>query len=143
MDYDLVGTLNFDNIVDMQMRVGFYNGADESFKTPEFLVIRSTDLYTENGLKKLAESEVVLTSDELNIDEYLVFLERQEKKHKGLTEKPIIIVDQSDFEEIIRLYQIEQVHVKAQLAAVEDYETSKDEAERQAKIISEWSGLDE
>jgi hypothetical protein len=33
--------------------------------------------------------------------------------------------------------------VKAQLAAVEDYETSKDEAERQAKIISEWSGLDE
>lgn len=104
MDYDLVGALNFDNIVDMQMRVGFYNAADENFKTPEFLVIKSTDLYTENGLRKFAESEVVMTSDELNIDEYLVFLERQEKKHKGLAEKPLIIVDQSDFEEIIRLY---------------------------------------
>ena len=113
-DYDLVGALNFDNIIDMQMRVGFYNGADENFKTPEFLVIKSTDLYTENGLKKLAEAEVVLTSDELNIEEYLVFLERQEKKVRGLTEKPMILVDQADFEEIHRLYQIEQVHIKAQ-----------------------------
>ena len=113
-DYDLVGALNFDNIIDMQMRVGFYNGADENFMTPEFRVIKSTDLYTENGLKKLAEAEVVLTSDELNIEEYLVFLERQEKKVRGLTEKPMILVDQADFEEIHRLYQIEQVHIKAQ-----------------------------
>jgi hypothetical protein len=92
------------------MRVGFYS-PEESFRTPEFLVIKSTDLYTENGLRKLAEAEVVLTSDELNIDEYLVFLERQERKVKGLTEKPLIVVDQSDFEEIIRLYQLEQVHL--------------------------------
>lgn len=40
------------------------------------MVIRSTDLYTENGLRRLAEAEVAMTSDELNIDEYLVFLER-------------------------------------------------------------------
>ncbi len=88
-DYDLLGALNFENIVDMQMRVGFYS-PDENFKSPEFLVIRSTDLYTENGLKRLSEAEVALTSDELNIEEYLIFLERQEKKIKGLAEKPII-----------------------------------------------------
>ena len=99
-DYDLVGALNFDNIVDMQMRVGFYN-SDEYFKTPEFLVIKSTDLYTENGLKRLAEAEVVLTSDELNIDEYYVFLEKQERKIKGLTEKPIVLIDTSDFDEVV------------------------------------------
>ena len=73
----------------MPLKVGFYN-ADESFKTPEFMIIKSTDLYTENGLRRLAESEVALTSDELNIDEYLVFLERQEKKIRGLAEKPLI-----------------------------------------------------
>lgn len=105
-DYDLVGALNFDNIVDMQMRVGFYSN-DEFFRTPEFLVIRSTDLYTENGLRRLAEAEVALTSDELNVEEYLVFLERQERKFKGLTEKPLIIIDTADFEEVIRLYQVE------------------------------------
>jgi len=85
------------------MRVGFYN-SDEYFKTPEFLVIKSTDLYTENGLKRLAEAEVVLTSDELNIDEYYVFLEKQERKIKGLTEKPIVLIDTSDFEDVVRKF---------------------------------------
>lgn len=140
-DYDLVGALNFDNIVDMQMRVGFYK-ADEHFITPEFLVIRSTDLYTENGLRRLSEAEVVLTSDELNIDEYLVFLERQERKIKGLSEKPLIIIDTTDFDEVVRLYQVEQVHLKAYTDAY-DVEVEKlSDNERNSKIISEWSGLD-
>jgi hypothetical protein len=110
LDYDLVGALNFDNIVDMQMRVAFYN-PDENFKTPEFLVIKSTDLYTENGLRRLAEAELVLTSDELNIEEYLIFLERQERKVKGLTEKPIIIIENADFEDVIKKYHVEQIHL--------------------------------
>lgn len=73
-DYDLVGALNYENIVDMQLRVGFYN-ADDRVKTPEFLIISSPDLYTELGIKRLSEAEVALTCD-LNLDEYLVFLER-------------------------------------------------------------------
>ena len=82
------------------MRVDFYS-TDESFKVPEFLVIKSTDLYTENGLRCLAEAEVVLTSEELNIDEYFVFLERQERKIRGLTDKPIILIDKQDFETVV------------------------------------------
>lgn len=105
-DYDLLGALNFDNIVDNQMRVDFYS-PDESFKVPEFLVIKSTDLYTENGLRCLSEAEVVMTSDELNIDEYFVFLERQERKIRGLTDKPIILIDKPDFEEVIQKYQVD------------------------------------
>lgn len=120
-DYDLVGALNFDNIVDMQMRVGFYS-VDEFFKTPEFLIIKSTDLYTENGLRRLSEAEVILTSDELNIEEYLVFLERQERKFKGLTEKPMIIIEQSDLEDVIIKYQIEQIHLKVD----PDYDISEE-----------------
>ena len=73
-DYDLVGALNFENIVDMQIRVGFFS-PDDRVKTPEFLIISSTDLYTELGIKRLSEAEVVLTS-ELNLEEYYVFLER-------------------------------------------------------------------
>ena len=73
-DYDLVGALNFENIVDMQLRVGFFD-KDERVKTPEFLIITSTDLYTELGIKRLSEAEVILTCD-LNLEEYLVFLER-------------------------------------------------------------------
>jgi len=52
LDYDLVGAINFENIVDMQMRVGFFNN-DDRIKTPEFMVISSTDLYTELGIKRL------------------------------------------------------------------------------------------
>jgi hypothetical protein len=54
-DYDLLGAWNFDNIVDNLMIVDFYS-PDESFKVPEFLVIKSTDLYTENGLRCLSEA---------------------------------------------------------------------------------------
>jgi len=57
------------------MRVDFYS-PDENFRIPEFLIIKSTDLYTEQGLRCLSDAEVILTSEELNIDEYLVFLER-------------------------------------------------------------------
>jgi hypothetical protein len=39
------------------------------------MVISSPDLYTELGIKRLSEAEVALTCD-LNIEEYLVFLER-------------------------------------------------------------------
>lgn len=58
----------------MQLRVGFFS-QDESIKTPEFLIISSPDLYTELGIKRLSEAEVALTCG-LNLDEYLVFLER-------------------------------------------------------------------
>lgn len=58
----------------MQLRVGFFSN-DDRHKTPEFLIISSTDLYTELGIKRLSEAEVVLTSD-LNLEEYYVFLER-------------------------------------------------------------------
>ena len=44
-------------------------------KTPEFLVIQGPDLYTERGLKCLSQAEVTLTCD-LNLEEYLVFLEK-------------------------------------------------------------------
>jgi hypothetical protein len=70
----LIGALNFENIVDMQTRVGFYS-PDATEQTPEFLVISSPDLYTELGIRRLSECEVALTTD-LNIEEYLVFLER-------------------------------------------------------------------
>lgn len=73
-DYDLVGAINFENIVDMQLRVGFYS-PDNRVRTPEFMVVSSTDLYTELGMKRLAEAEVIMTC-ELNLEEYLVFLER-------------------------------------------------------------------
>lgn len=137
-DYDLLGALNFDNIVDIAMRVDFFS-PEESFKVPEFLIIRSTDLYTETGLRCLAEAEVALTSDELNIDEYFVFLERQERKIRGLTDKPIIIVDKDDFEDIHNKYKVDQVHM-----IVEDIANSLtiDENEKQALIISQWSGID-
>jgi hypothetical protein len=98
-DYDLLGALNFDNLVDMQLRVDFYS-PEEGFRVPEFLVIKSTDLYTENGVKCLSEAEVVLTSEELNIDEYYVFLERQERKIRGVTDKTIIIIDKEDFADV-------------------------------------------
>lgn len=101
-DYDLVGALNYENIVDMQLRVGFYS-SDDRVKTPEFLIISSPDLYTELGIKRLSEAEVALTCD-LNLDEYLVFLERQERKVKGLTEKPLVLIDREDFEEVFTKY---------------------------------------
>lgn len=81
------------------MRVGFYSD-DDRVKTPEFMVISSTDLYTELGIKRLAEAEVVL-STELNLEEYLVFLERQERKAKGISEKPIVLIDKEDFDDVI------------------------------------------
>jgi hypothetical protein len=137
-DYDLLGALNFDNIVDNQMRVDFYS-AEESFKVPEFLVIRSTDLYTENGLRCLSEAEVVMTSDELNIDEYFVFLERQERKIRGLTDKPIILIDKEDFELVIKKYHIDQIHLQQSEAAESD---PNDEVGKHALIISEWTGID-
>jgi hypothetical protein len=90
-DYDLTGALNFDNIVDMQLRVGFYT-ADDRVKTPEFLIISGPELYTELGIKRLSETEVALTCD-LNIEEYLIFLERQERKVKGISEKPLVRID--------------------------------------------------
>jgi len=95
-DYDLLGALNFDNLVDMQLRVDFYS-PDDNFRVPEFLIIKSTDLYTESGLRCLSEAEVILTSEELNIDEYFVFLERQERKFRGVTDKTLIIIDKEDF----------------------------------------------
>jgi len=137
-DYDLLGALNFDNIVDNQMKVDFYS-PDESFKVPEFLVIKSTDLYTENGLRCLSEAEVVMTSDELNIDEYFVFLERQERKIRGLTDKPIILIDKPDFEEVIQKYQVDQIHLN-QVQPDDDDES--DEIVKHARIISEWTGID-
>ena len=77
------------------MRVGFYS-ADETVKTPEFLIITSTDLFTELGIKRLGECEVALTCN-LNLEEYLVFLERQERKVKGISEKPIVTIEIEDF----------------------------------------------
>ncbi len=131
-DYDLLGALNFDNLVDNAMRVDFFS-PEESFKVPEFMIIRSTDLYTEVGLRCLAECECAMTSDELNIEEYFVFLERQEKKIRGLTDKPIIIIDKEDFEDAHQKYKLKQVHM-----LIEDAQSYSDaeENEKQAQIIS-------
>jgi hypothetical protein len=102
-DYDFLGALNFDNLVDIQLRVDFYSPG-EGFRVPEFLVFKSTDLYIENGVKCLSEAKVVLTSEELNIDEYYVFLERQERKIRGVTDKTIIIIDKEDFADVTQKY---------------------------------------
>ncbi len=67
------------------------------------MVVSSTDLYTELGMKRLSEAEVILTC-ELNLEEYLVFLERQERKVKGISEKPIIMIDREDFDDVILKY---------------------------------------
>lgn len=67
------------------------------------MVVSSTDLYTELGMKRLAEAEVIMTC-ELNLEEYLVFLERQERKVKGISEKPIIMIDREDFDDVILKY---------------------------------------
>ncbi len=80
-DFDMVGVLNFENVVNIQLKVGFFSqlpppdtpDADE--QSPEFLVISGPDLYTERGLKHLAQAEVTLTCD-VNLEEYLVFLEK-------------------------------------------------------------------
>ena len=141
-DYDLLGALNFDNLVDMQLRVDFYS-PEESFRVPEFLVIKSTDFYTENGVKCLSEAEVVLTSEELNIDEYYVFLERQERKIRGVTDKTIIIIDKEDFADVIQKYQVDQIHLRTDCdlsaAAGAGY---LDDVDAHASILSEWSGID-
>ena len=122
------------------MRVDFYS-PDESFKVPEFLVIKSTDLYTENGLRCLSEAEVVMTSDELNIDEYFVFLERQERKIRGLTDKPIILIDKPDFDQVIQKYSVDQIHLH-QTQLDDTDEEVLDELTKHARIISEWTGID-
>ena len=67
-DYDLVESLNFDNIIDIQLRVGFFE-KDVVQKTKEFMIFKGPDLYTERGLQVLNECEVVLTS-ELNLEEF-------------------------------------------------------------------------
>ena len=110
-DYDLLGAMNFDNLVDMQLRVDFYS-PDEGFRVPEFLIIKSTDLYTENGLRCLSEAELIMTSEELNIDEYFVFLERQERKFRGVTDKTLIIIDKEDFQDVTQKYFIDKIHLK-------------------------------
>ena len=84
--------------MDMQLKVGFFSNDDRE-RTPEFLVISSPDLYTELGVKRLSEAEVVITSD-LNLEDYIVFLERQERKIKGITERPIVLIDAEDFEDV-------------------------------------------
>lgn len=68
------------------------------------MIISGPDLYTEDGLIKFGESEITLTCD-LNLDEYLVFLDRQERKVKGISDKPLIMVDKEDFEEIQSKYK--------------------------------------
>jgi hypothetical protein len=98
-DFDLTGALNFENIVDMRLKVGFYT-TDERVKTPDFLVIAGPDLYTEAGIKRLSEAEVALTCD-LNLEEYLVFLEKQERKVKGISEKPLVMIDREDFDIVL------------------------------------------
>ena len=74
------------------------------------MVITSPDLYTELGVKRLSEAEVVLTAD-LNLEDYIVFLERQERKIKGITEKPIILIDAEDFEDVHQKYKRDQIHL--------------------------------
>ena len=141
-DYDVTGAINFENIVDMQLRVGFFS-ADDRERTPEFMVATSTELYTELGVRRLAEAEVVLSS-ELNLEEYLVFLERQERKVKGVAEKPIVLVDREDFEDLRQKYLIDKVHLRTAEPEPEADEARKQEREfeQQAQIISEFVGLE-
>ena len=58
---------------------------------------------------------------------------------KGIGEKPLVMVDTDDFEDIHRKYLVEQVHLKVQF----EEEQVGDEMEEQAKVISEWTGLEE
>jgi len=58
-------------------------------------------------LRCLSEAEVILTSEELNVDEYLVFLERQERKFRGITDKTLIVIDKEDFQDVTQKYLID------------------------------------
>ena len=54
-------------------------------------------MFTEQGLKRIEEAEVILTNTDLNLESYLTFLEKQEKKHKNISEKPILVIEMEDY----------------------------------------------
>ena len=46
---------------------------------------------------------------------------------KGITEKPIVLIDKEDFQDVINKFQIDQIHLK--VVEVEEAEDEKDKIE--------------
>jgi len=141
-DYDLVGALNFENIVDMQLKVGFFI-SDETIKSPEFLIINGPDLFTPIGLKRFSDCEIALTTG-LNLEEYQVYLEKQERTIKGISEKPLIMIDQEDFDDVIAKYRNNEEFEKVlNYQQVKDSMSKQEEVKEQSVILAEWTNLDQ
>jgi len=97
-DLDLVSALNYESLLDMSLKVSLFS---QDKTGNEFIVMDTAEMFTEEGLRKVEECEVVLTNANLNLEEYLDFLEKQERKHKNITERAILVIDNEDFDFLI------------------------------------------
>ena len=76
-DIDLASALNFENIVDIPLKVTWFKAIKpKSKKAIEFMLIDTPECFTEAGLKRIEEAEVILTNTDLNLEDYMTFLEK-------------------------------------------------------------------
>ena len=97
------------------------------------MLIDTPECFTEAGLKRIEEAEVILTNTDLNLEDYMTFLEKQEKKHKNISEKPILTIEMDDFNKLKQL--VEKGEISLGIKAESEKGLSK------AEILHRWTGF--